>query len=90
MSTIRLESIKDIYAALESDLITPSQAVSFTCKALKMLDIRIDGSEIKKENVLEQLTSLDNLLKSQPETPIFFFSQNDKDFNIKNVFDFYN
>jgi hypothetical protein len=86
MSTIRLNSIRDIYEALESDLINPSDAIAITCKALKMVDLRIAGETVHKQNVLDQLLVLEKLVEVQYELPIFF-GQQSGDFNISEIFD---
>jgi len=82
--SIQLNSLKDIYNALEQDLITPSQAIKISCKALKMIDMRFDNKPIIKEQVLKQILNLDVLIKKFGEVPIFFVQQNEI-FDIKEV-----
>ena len=84
--SIQLNSLKDIYNALEEDLITPSQAISISCKALRMIDFRTENEPIIKEEVLKQINNLDVLIKKYNEIPLFFGQQNE-DFTIKDVFD---
>jgi hypothetical protein len=81
---ITLNSLEDIYSALENDLITPSVAVSVTCKALTMVDIRLKDEPYSKEYVLSELQGLIDNYNPAGETPIFFGMEGE--FNIKNVF----
>jgi hypothetical protein len=83
--SIQLNCLTDIYNALELDLITPSQAIKISCKALKMIDMRFDNEPIIKEQVLKQILHLDLLIKKYSEVPIFFGQQNDL-FDIKEMF----
>ena len=83
--SIQLNSLKDIYKALEQDLITPSQAISISCKALRMIDFRTENETIIKEQVLKQIYNLDILIEKFGDVPIFFGQQNE-DFSIKEVF----
>ena len=83
--SIQLNSLTDIYNALEQDLITSNQAIKISCKALKMIDLRIEKKPLVKEKVLKQILHLDLLIKKYSEVPIFF-SQESKDFDIKELF----
>lgn len=83
--SIQLNSLKDIYNALEEDLITPSQAISISCKALRMIDFRTKNEPIIKEQVLKQIHNLDVLIEKYSEIPLFF-GQQSEDFSIKDVF----
>jgi hypothetical protein len=81
---ISLNSLEDIYSALESDLIAPSVAVLVTCKALNMVDIRLKTEPYNKEEVLSELQYLIDNYNEDAETPIFFGIQGE--FKINKIF----
>jgi hypothetical protein len=82
--TLQINNLYDVYTALKDDLITASTAITVVCKALVMVDMRIAGEPIEKEDVLRQIHYLNEIVEQGGETPIFFGQRGD--FAINKIF----
>jgi len=60
-------SITEVIESLKTDEITPKQAVSIVCKAMRIIDLT--KPEITKQYVIDELVKIES---NEIEKPIFF------------------
>jgi hypothetical protein len=85
MRQIEINSLMDVYSALQEDIITPDKAVEICSLALNMINLKFTNSKAEKNSVLNKILILDDLMKKGWELPIFFFSEAGE-FSINDIF----
>jgi hypothetical protein len=78
-------SITEVIESLKTDEITPKQAVSIVCKAMRIIDLT--KPEITKQYVIDELVKIES---NEIEKPIFFgisLDEENNNFNLREVWE---
>jgi hypothetical protein len=78
-------SITEVIESLKTDEITPKQAVSIVCKAMRIIDLT--KPEITKQYVIDELVKIES---NEIEKPIFFgisLDEENNNFNMREVWE---
>jgi hypothetical protein len=78
-------SITEVIESLKTNEITPKQAVSIVCKAMRIIDLT--KPEITKQYVIDELVKIES---NEIEKPVFFgisLDEENNNFNMREVWE---